>query len=95
MHHNVHHTTAVQAVVGTESIESYLKALRPKQLEEYYAAFEGKDAAHAQPKQTTAKDKHNDKETSQGGVHHSTPDHHKNGNDVMWCDVMLCGCDVM
>ena len=77
--------------MGTEAIESYLKALRPKQLEEYYAAFEGKDTAHAQPKQPVAtKEKHTDKESSsQGGVHHSTPDHHKHGNPFPYSSPFL------
>ena len=34
-------TVALQKQVGTEALEKYLKVLRPKQLEEYYAAFDG------------------------------------------------------
>lgn len=34
-------TVALQKIVGTPALESYLKALRPKQLEEYLAAFDG------------------------------------------------------
>ena len=34
-------TVAIQKHVGTPALESYLQALRPKQLEEYMAAFDG------------------------------------------------------
>lgn len=34
-------TIACQKIVGTPALESYLKLLRPKQLEEYIAAFDG------------------------------------------------------
>jgi hypothetical protein len=33
-------TVSVQAVAGTAAIDGYLKALRKKQLEEYYSAFQ-------------------------------------------------------
>ena len=43
-------TVAVQRTVGTPALEGYLKALRPKQLEEYLAAFDSSPGAGAQPK---------------------------------------------
>lgn len=36
-------TVALQKKVGTQPLEKYLKGLRPKQLEEYYYAFEGEN----------------------------------------------------
>ena len=42
-------TVAVQKVVGTQAIESYLKLLRPKQLEEYENAFGGGAANKLHP----------------------------------------------
>lgn len=40
--------------MGTPALEGYLKALRPKQLEEYLAAFDNGSGAAAQPKRPPA-----------------------------------------
>jgi len=67
-------TVAVQAVVGTEALEGYLKALRPKQLEEYMAAFEGKDAPGAAPGGGGGAG-HAAAQPKQRHAEHHTPDH--------------------
>jgi centrosomal protein CEP104 len=59
-------TVAVHAVVGTGAIDGYLRALRPKQLEEYHAAFEGNPTA--QKKESNNNGEHKSPDAKQ---HHS------------------------
>jgi centrosomal protein CEP104 len=69
-------TVAVHAVVGTGAIDGYLRALRPKQLEEYHAAFEGNPIA--QKKESNG---YSSEHKSPDAKQHQS-DHHKSPSKV-------------
>lgn len=70
---------AIQRNVGTAAVDSYLKLLRPKQLEEYQAAFEGgKGGSKKEPPRTDKQLQH--PTHSPGGKVHTTAEKVANKN---------------
>lgn len=76
-------TVAVQKKVGTAAIDSYLSALRPKQLEEYYVAFDepmparAPAEADAKPAREPTREPRESSKQHKGGAKQHTPQQSK------------------